>query len=86
MPVPAYDCDTFHCRTYSGIHREHHYHDRKDCRGNEVTTEDLQRVVKTHLSPENFVLVIVGDKEAVREELEVIGGFEEVYYQDSLAK
>lgn len=37
---------------------------------NAVTREDIQRVAKKYIRPDNLVITIVGDKEAVKEKLE----------------
>ena len=51
-----------------------------------VMARDVNRVIKEYLHPESLNIVIVGDVRKIKEQLEKIGPYEDVYYKDSLVK
>jgi hypothetical protein len=52
----------------------------------QVSVEDINRVIKGGFFPESINAVIVCDAKKVREQLEKIGPYEEVYYKDPLVR
>ncbi|MCD4830477.1 MAG: insulinase family protein [Anaerohalosphaeraceae bacterium] len=51
-----------------------------------VTIEQINAAVKKYLLPANMNLVIVGDIEKIKDQLEKIGPYKQVFYKDELAK
>ena len=49
---------------------------------NEVTLSEVNEIAKKYYSPENFILVIVGNQEIIKDKVSDIGSFDEAYYKD----
>ena len=49
---------------------------------NAVTLDEVNEVARKYYSPENFILVIVGNQKIIKDKLSDIGTFDEIYYKD----
>ncbi|GIT57097.1 MAG: hypothetical protein Ct9H300mP18_05260 [Candidatus Neomarinimicrobiota bacterium] len=49
---------------------------------NAVTLQKVNEIAKKYYSPENFILVIVGNQEIIKDKVSDIGSFDEAYYKD----
>ena len=49
---------------------------------NAVTLSQVNEIAKKYYSPENFILVIVGNQEIIKDKVSDIGSFDEAYYKD----
>ena len=49
---------------------------------NAVNLEEANAVAKKYYSPENFLLVIVGNQEVIKEKVKNISEFDEAFYKD----
>ena len=49
---------------------------------NAVTLSQVNEIAKKYYSPENFILVIVGNQEIIKDKVSNIGSFDKAYYKD----
>ncbi|SVD81643.1 uncharacterized protein METZ01_LOCUS434497, partial [marine metagenome] len=49
---------------------------------NAVTLNKANEIARKYYSPENIILVIVGNQKIIKDKLSDIGTFDEVYYKD----
>ena len=49
-----------------------------------TTLEEVNAAASQYYDPDNYVLVIVGKSEAIRDSLSQIGEFDEAFYKDDV--